>query len=55
MADEYPPGTVPRAFEDLDEDRITPAEYARRTRREVDELIRHAPTPRRELGDDREQ
>jgi hypothetical protein len=43
----YRPYMASPPFQDLDEKRITPDEYARRTRREVVELIRDTPTPRR--------
>lgn len=40
--------SVPSApFRDLEEGRISPDEYAERTRREVREIVREAPPPKR--------
>jgi hypothetical protein len=35
------------AFQDMEENRISPEEYARRTRREVEKLVEESPPPRR--------
>ena len=55
MESGYHPHMASPAFQDLDENRISPDEYARRTRREVEKLVREAPAPQRRLipsGDD---
>lgn len=44
--------SVPSApYRDLEEGRISPDEYAERTRREVREIVKEAPPPRRSNGD----
>lgn len=50
MNNRYATGSPSPAFRDLEEQRISPDEYAKRTRREVQELIRESPPPRRHEG-----
>lgn len=46
MAHPYVSNMASGAFQDLEENRISPEEYARRTRREVEKLVEESPPPR---------